>query len=64
MPTPTVLRGAMAIAAHLGTSAAAVAHLHRQRLIPTWQIGGTPYATQAALDDWQALSLAGKLPTS
>ncbi|MDN4632794.1 hypothetical protein QCD71_14815 [Sphingomonas sp. PsM26] len=61
-PCPVLLRGAAAIGAHLGISAAAALHRHRQGSIPTFRVGGTPYATAAALDDWQALSRAGKIP--
>lgn len=67
MPTdrvslPRLLRGAEAIGEHLGISAATVMHRHRQGTLPTFRVGGVPYATPAALDDWQALRSAGKLP--
>lgn len=60
--TPILLRGAKAIGAHLGISPTAALHRHRQGSIPTFRVGGTPYATAKALDDWQALSRAGKIP--
>jgi len=60
--TPVLLRGAKAIGAHLDISPTAALHRHRQGSIPTFRVGGTPYATAAALDDWQALSRAGKIP--
>ena len=63
MTVPTLLRGSAAIGAHLGISTAAAQQLHQHRHLPTIAAGGTPYATPAALDDWQALSRAGKLPT-
>jgi len=62
MPLPSVLRGAAAIGKRLEISAAAAERLHRQGLIPTFRAGGTPYATEGALDDWRALRRAGKLP--
>ena len=64
MTNPILLRGAEAIGARLGLSPAAAHHLHQQGRIPTFRAGGTPYATEAALDDWRALSRAGKLPTA
>ena len=62
MTLPVLLRGAAAIGAHLGISAAAAQHGHNHGKLPTFRVGGTPYATVAALDDWQALSRSGKLP--
>lgn len=63
MIAPVLLRGAAEIGAHLGISAAAAQARHEQGTLPTFKVGGTPYATAAALDDWQALNRAGKLPT-
>jgi hypothetical protein len=60
--TPILLRGAAAIGSHLGITPATALHRHRQGSIPTFRVGGTPYATAAALDDWQAPSRAGKIP--
>lgn len=50
-----VLVGFRAIGLYLNLSAATVSHLHRQRLLPTFRVGGTPCATPAGLDDWQVL---------
>lgn len=60
---PRLLRGHAAIAEHLGMTARAVQHNIRQHSLPVMLKGGCPYATPAALDDWQALSRAGKLPS-
>lgn len=60
---PRLLRGAEEIARYLETSPGAITHRHREGSIPTFRVGGTPYATPAALDDWRALFVAGKLPT-
>lgn len=68
MPTPDkprvprLLRGAEEIGQFLGMSPGAVQHRHREGSIPTFRVGGTPYATPAALSDWIALHRAGKLP--
>lgn len=59
MNAPVLLKGAKAIGAHLGITAAAAQHRHTMRELPTFQIGGTPHATAAALDDWKALNAAG-----
>lgn len=59
---PTLLKGAVAIGEHLGMSPATVMHRHTQGSLPTMRVGGCPYATPAALDDWKALYSAGKLP--
>lgn len=59
---PHLLRGAEAIGAHMGASVASVMHQHRQGSLPTFGVGGTPYATPGALDEWRALYRAGKLP--
>lgn len=59
---PRLLRGATAISEHLGMTPAAVMHRHRAGSIPTFRIGGTPFATPTALDEWSALHRAGKLP--
>jgi hypothetical protein len=59
---PTLLKGAAAIGEHLGMSPATVMHRHRQGSLPTTRVGGCPYATPPALDDWKALYAAGKLP--
>jgi hypothetical protein len=58
-----LLRGAAAIGAHLGQSAGWAQHQHQTRALPTFAIGGTPYATTTALDEWRELFIAGKLPT-
>lgn len=63
MTMPTLLRGAAEIGAHLGISAAAAQQRHQQGTLPTFRVGGTPYATTGALDEWRALYRAGKLPT-
>jgi hypothetical protein len=57
--TPRLLRGAAEIGDVLGTSPAAAQALHQQGLIPTWKVGGTPYATEAGLRDWLTLRAAG-----
>ncbi len=62
MTAPILLRGAEAIGERLGMTAAAVQHRHQNGTLPTFRVGGTPYATAAALDDWRALYRAGKLP--
>jgi len=62
MPLPRVLRGAAAIGKRLEISAAAAERLHRQGLIPTFRAGGTPYATEGALDEWRPPSWAGRRP--
>jgi len=62
MSGPVLLRGARAIAAHLGISPAAVMHMHKQRAIPTFHVRGTPHSTAAALDDWLDLRAAGQIP--
>lgn len=59
---PILLRGAVSIAERLGVTPAAAQHMHREGSIPTFRVGGTPYATVGALDEWRALSRAGKLP--
>lgn len=60
---PTLLRGAAAIGAYVGLSAAAVMHRHKEGSLPTFRVGGCPFATTGALDEWRALHTAGKLPT-
>jgi hypothetical protein len=62
MSLPRLLRGAAAIGEHIGASAGSVMHQHRQGSLPTFSVGGTPYATPGALDEWRALYRAGKLP--
>jgi hypothetical protein len=57
---PRLLRGAAEIGGVLGTSPAAAQALHQHGLIPTWRVGGTPYATEAGLRDW--LVLADQMP--
>lgn len=60
---PRLLRGAGAIGEYLGMSAAAVSHRHREGSLPTVRVGGVPFATTGALDEWRILYQAGKLPT-
>ncbi|MCP3732020.1 hypothetical protein M9978_16465 [Sphingomonas sp. MG17] len=62
MSMPRLLRGADAIGEYLGISAAQVMHKHKQGQLPTFRVGGCPYATTGALDDWRTLYRAGKLP--
>lgn len=62
MNVPVLLRGAVAIGEQLGVSPAEVDRLHNIGAIPTFRAGGTPYATKGALDEWQALERAGRLP--
>lgn len=61
MSRPTLLRGAGAIGAHLGVSPREATAMHRDRRIPTFRIGGTPFATAGALDEWRALKDGGGL---
>ena len=60
---PKLLCGATAIGAHLGMSPRQVSHKHRLGTLPTFRVGGTPYATAGALDEWRTLFRAGKLPS-
>lgn len=64
MRRPVLLRGVAAIGVHLGVSAGTAGHLHRTGAIPTFRIGGTPYATRGALAEWQRLQRTGRLPRS
>lgn len=59
---PVLLRGAAAIGDYLGIKPGEADHLHRTGAIPTFRVGGTPYATTGALAEWQALQRAGLLP--
>ena len=61
-PLPQLIRGAEAIGHRLGMSAATVQTMHQQGLLPTFRVGGTPYATPGALDEWRALYVQGKIP--
>lgn len=62
MKMPILLRGAVAIGEQLGVSPAEAHRLHSIGAIPTFRAGGAPYATKGALDEWQALERAGRLP--
>ncbi|MCP3730654.1 hypothetical protein M9978_09460 [Sphingomonas sp. MG17] len=55
---PVLLRGAKAIAEYLGVTAKHITHLHRQRRIPTINVGGCPCATTGALDEWRLMQAA------
>lgn len=59
---PELLRGATAIGARLGISPAQAGHMHREGRLPTFRVGGTPYATAGALDEWCTLVKAGQIP--
>ncbi len=61
MSRPVLLRGAAAIGAHVDMTARAAQALHQQGKLPTFRIGGTPFATAAALDDWQRLRAEGAI---
>jgi len=52
---PVVLRGAAAIAAHLGMAVDHVEQLHASRAIPTFELHGEVCATAAGLDEWAAI---------
>lgn len=58
MPAPILLRGITAIAAHLGISTRQVAHLDRQRRLPTFRLAGdsAPCATVGGLDEWRLVA--------
>lgn len=56
VPSPTLLRGHAAIGAHLRIGNREVAHLDRQRRLPTFRWHGVLCATVAALDDWRTLT--------
>jgi hypothetical protein len=51
----SLLRGAAAIAEHLGMTPKEVEHMHRQRLLPTFRLPGdsAPHATVGALREWR-----------
>ena len=59
---PVLLRGAVAIGAFLSVKPGEADHLHRTGAIPTFRVGGTPYATHGALAEWMALQRLGRLP--
>lgn len=62
MRLPTLLRGAAAIGAHVGLTPGEADHMHRTGALPTFRVGGTPFATSGALDEWLALARANRLP--
>lgn len=51
---PSLMRGATAIADHLGLAARQIEHLDRQRQLPTFRLPGdsAPHATAGGLDEW------------
>ena len=62
-PEAKVLRGAEAVAEHLGVSAGRVSHLDKARQLPTFHVPGdnAPLATVAGLDDWRRLDSSREL---
>ncbi|WP_198356138.1 hypothetical protein [Sphingomonas sp. TX0522] len=53
-PSPALLYGHRAIAAHLGIPAADVTRLDAERRLPTYQDDGCTVASTAALDHWNS----------